>query len=133
MLNFKGNILTTEEKEFRLKELEKECEAGEVDEEFLPFLFLINLYPVVTTQCCCGHNGEKDPHVDFRSSFSEKDTIDKIIRPLETMHPGIKMVLLTECERLRYCLRLDKKDWKIQVGDFIEILKKASIPDCRRD
>jgi len=103
---FKGNVLTEEEKIYRLKQLEKVCEVGEVDKEFLPFLFIINLYPVVTTQCCCGHKGKEKPHVDFRSSFSVEDTINKIIRPLHELHPGITVELFTECERLRYCLWL---------------------------
>lgn len=57
---FKGNRLTVEEKEFRLKELDQAISIGWVDEDFIPFLHRINKLPFfMTTQCCTGHGDLK--------------------------------------------------------------------------
>lgn len=66
---FRGNLLLTKsEKEYRLLELEEAISERHIDQECIPLLERINEYPwIVTTQSCCGHDGLKTPHVDFRT------------------------------------------------------------------
>jgi len=128
--SFKGNILTEEERTYRLIKLKKELQDNRIDEEFIPYINSINHYDfIVTTQCCTGHyEGGYNAHFDFRSKLSEKDVIDKLLRPMdEKFDPirggGVSIQLMPECGRLRYCLWLKDDIWKKQVSYFLRLLK----------
>ena len=81
--DFKGNILTEEERKFRLENFHKVIAATRngtdsepLDEILIPYLEKINSFSfLVTTQSCWGHNkpkNEKHAHFDFRSKLTEK-------------------------------------------------------------
>lgn len=123
---FKGNILSKEEKEIRLDLLNEDID--DIDIEFLHYLNRINkCWFICTTQCCTGHyedvkNGGRKSHIDFRCRLTEKDTIDLILRPLET-RIGCTISICTELERLRYIIWLDNSNWKKDIEEFIKILE----------
>jgi len=128
----KGNILTPEEKEIRLKRLREEIRKGKVDKEMIPYLKRINrLSFICTTQSCSGHN--EDPkkgrwaHIDFRSALNESETIRKILQPLEAKreHPDIAYEIMIERYGIRYCLWLDNKKWREQMEDLISVLENV--------
>lgn len=123
---FKGNRLTPEEKEYRLKKLKQEIAKGLIDEEFIPFLNRINALPAfMTTQCCTGH-GEigRTAHIDFRCSLPPEDVINWLLRPIESSL-GIGVTLMLEESRCRYVLWLDNASWKEQMEKIIETLEKT--------
>lgn len=136
--DFKGNILTEAERKFRLENFYKVVAATKdgtdsepLDEVLIPYLEKINSFPfLITTQSCWGHNrsrDEKKAHFDFRSKLTEKDTIDKLIRPMtDKFCPILGCELMLECDRLRYCLWLDNKNWKQQFEHFISLLERIS-------
>jgi hypothetical protein len=122
---FKGNKLTEREKCFRVKELKKLIEENEIDSEMIPYLSRINdIDSVVTTQCCYGHNGDNNrkAHIDFRCSYDIETLIDKVLRPLEDKF-GCNIQILTEQNRLRYCIWMDNNNWQDQLEYLIELLK----------
>lgn len=128
---FTGNILTKEEKEVRLKQLKEMIRENDVDKEFIPYLNKINSYDFIcTTQCCMGHNGNNNrcAYLDFRSGLSERDTIDKLLRPMEDKYSNLdshlSIQLYTECNKLRYCLWLNNKIWEEQIKYFIKLLEQ---------
>ena len=119
--DFEGNYLSSEEKIYRLIELEKEIKEGEVDEEMIPYIDLLNSNKYcVTTQCCYGHNGDNNriAHIDFRSTLSIECVIDNILRPMENKF-GCNIQLLTEQDRLRYCIWMDNSNWQDQMRHLI--------------
>jgi len=133
MNKFKGNILTAEEKEYRLMKLYKNVE--EIDEEIFPYLVKINKFPfIVTTQSCCGHKGlsGRQAHIDFRCALTEKDTIDLFLRPMSNKFEKINIELMLEANRLRYCLWLDNNKWREQLNYFIDLLVKVEKMKCKR-
>lgn len=125
---FKGNILTSEEKEYRLMSPNGlYYNVAEIDEEIFPYLVKINGFPfIVTTQSCCGHKGENNrkAHIAFRCALTEKDTIDLLLRPMSNKFE-IYVELILEEEGLRYCLRLDNNKWKEQLNYFIDLLLRV--------
>ncbi|MBA7684482.1 hypothetical protein ES703_92878 [subsurface metagenome] len=133
--DFKGNILTEEERKFRLENFHKVIAATRngtdsepLDEILIPYLEKINSFSfLVTTQSCWGHNkpkNEKHAHFDFRSKLTEKDTIDKLIRPMTDKFLPVVCELMLECNRLRYILWLDNKNWEQQFEHFLNLLKQ---------
>ncbi|MBA7496405.1 hypothetical protein ES702_07013 [subsurface metagenome] len=137
--DFKGNILTETERKFRLENFRKVIAATldgtdsePLDEVLIPYLEKINSFPfLITTQSCWGHNkprDEKKAHFDFRSKLTEKDTIDELVRPMtDKFCPTVGCELMLECDRLRYILWLDNKNWKQQFEYFIDLLKRIPI------
>jgi len=129
---FKGNILTGEEKQYRLKTYYEEKKEGYIDKAITPFLEMINEFPfIMTTQSCCGHGEDiecpehgRRAHIDFRCMLSVEDTIDKILRPFTEKHyHSVSCQLMMECDRLRYCLWIDNDRWKQQLADLLDILR----------
>lgn len=126
---FKGNILTKKEKEYRLGELQKEIKEGNIDRELLPYLEKVNKFPsLMTTQSCCGHGGsskDKRAHIDFRSSLGVEYTINSILKPLDAKFPSLSFSLYgLHCDRLRFEVWLDNERWREQLEYFITLLKK---------
>jgi len=128
-----GNVLSKKERQHRLKQLTKEIGRGWVDKEIIPYLERINSFSfLVTTQSCCGHNeNPKDgrrAHVDFRSMLSEKETINKILRPLDMKRnpPDIATQLMVESYGVRYCLWLPNNRWRDALEDFITVLSNVA-------
>jgi hypothetical protein len=126
--NFKGNKLSKEEKVYRLKLLKESVKENDVDKEMIPFLDKINnIEYFVTTQCCCGHNGDNNriPHIDFRSTFCTDTVIDYILRPMEDKF-GCNIQIFTEQNRLRYCIWMDNSNWKEQMLFLINLIYNLS-------
>lgn len=128
---FTGNLLTQEEKEYRLRGL-YECHVGnDLDMEFLPYLERINAFSFMcTTQCC---DGEQDgvAHFDFRCSNSPEWVIDNLLKPLDKKFQGIHISLYgLHGDRLRYCIWIKYKEydyeWHKPVDYFIELLSRRS-------
>jgi len=126
---FVGNILTKEEKEYRMVRLKKTIADGKfdmpIDRDLIDYLSEINKFQfLVTTQSCCGHNGDNDgrAHFDFLCMLSEKDTIDFLLRPMAELE-GITIELMLETNKCRYCLWLDNEKWKEQIETFISLLR----------
>jgi len=129
---FKGNILTKEEKEYRMSRLIKTVQDDNfdmaIDLELVPYLRRINSFPfIMTTQSCTGHNGDngRKAHFDFRSMLSEKDTIDLLLRPVSEFE-GVSIELMLEADKCRYCLWLDNNKWKKQIKFFVSLLETIS-------
>lgn len=127
--SFKGNILTKEEREYRLIGFHREIISGDIDKELVLYLKKINFFPfIVTTQSCFGHSTRhydrkfKRAHFDFRSMLSETDTINLLLRPMCDKFESIWIELMLECNRLRYCLWLDNNKWEQQFKYFIRLL-----------
>lgn len=126
---FRGNILTKEEKEYRLGELQKEIKKGNVDRELLPYLERINKFSfLMTTQSCCGHGGsskDKRAHIDFRSSLGVEYIINSILKPLDAKFPSLSFSLYgLHCDRLRFAVWLDNERWGEQLEYFISLLEE---------
>jgi len=126
---FVGNILTKEEKKYRMDRLKKTIADDDfdmsIDRNLVDYLSEINKFQfLVTTQSCCGHNGNNDrrAHFDFRCMLSEKDTIDFLLRPMAELE-GVTVELMLETNKCRYCLWLDNKRWKEQLTFFISLLR----------
>lgn len=131
MFKYKGNRLTKRERNYRLKKLEKEIQEGLVDQEIIPYLERINKFPfLITTQSCCGHKDKRKTgskaHIDFRSALSERDTINKILRPLDAKRdpPDIAVQIMIETYGVRYCLWLRNDKWEEQIEDFLKVLEE---------
>jgi len=127
---FKGNILTEEERKLRLLFLDEEIKENRVDKDMIPFLKRINRFPfIVTTQSCSGHGEDpskgRHAHIDFRSALSEKDTINKILRPMSERFVDISISLMLEVNKLRYVIWLNNFKWKEQLEYFISILEQV--------
>ncbi len=130
---FRGPLLTIEEKKYRLQTLENEIELGEVDEEMIPYLKKINSYPfIVTTQSCSGHGEDRgtgrQAHVDFRCALPIHMVMDDLLMPMdEQFSPHIFFTLMgLWCDRLRYVMDFDNDDWTDQISYFIELLETVS-------
>lgn len=126
---FKGNILTKEEKEYRLGELQEEIKRGNIDRELLPYLERINRFPfLMTTQSCCGHERgfrQIGAHIDFRSSLGVENTINSILKPLDAKFPSLSFSLYgLHCDRLRFAVWLDNERWREQLEYFINLLER---------
>ena len=129
---FKGNILSSKEKIYRMNCLKKEINLNNVDFEFIDYLKEINSFNfIATTQCCSGHKRNSDldipkskPFFDFRSGLSEKTTI-KLLRKLADV-VDINIELKLEGERLRYLVSFNE-DWKKGIEIFIKILQNHCI------
>lgn len=121
--DFVGNRLSEEEKKYRLKELNKLIEENEIDEEMLPYLDVMNsIDGVVSTQCCCGHNNkELKAYIDFRCSAEPEIVIDLILRPIEDKF-GCNIQLMTEHNRLRYCIWMNNAEWEDEMKYLIQLL-----------
>lgn len=124
--SFKGNILSPDEKLFRMTLFEHAIEQGEIDLDFIPFLRKLNQYCIMTVQCCTGHGTETEAYLDFRSMMPVEFTIDHIIRPVENKFPGCKMTIYTEQDRLRYCIWLENDQWKKIVEFLLEVLERIT-------
>ena len=123
--NFKGNILTKKERDYRLSGFHKEIISKDIDGELVPYLEKINTFPfIVTTQSCCGHfgNNHRRAHFDFRSMLGEADTINLLLRPVCDKFDATWVELMLEGDRLRYCLWLDNDKWRQQFKYFIYLL-----------
>ena len=123
---FTGNLLTQEEKAYRLKNLYEYSVGVDLDMEFLPYLERINAFPFMcTTQCC---DGEQDgvAHLDFRCRNPPEWVIDNLLKPLEVKFEGIHISLYVR-DRLRYCIWIKFKeygyDWREPVEYFISQLE----------
>lgn len=130
-LTFKGNVMGSMEKMLRLKVLRYLIRMGKavsdpLDEEFIPYLCVMNQFSIMTTQCCTGHNENpktgRRAYFSFRSVLSIEDTIDFLLRPLQDKYVEIDISLCTECNQLRYCIWLSNKKWKEQVEFFMGLL-----------
>jgi len=126
--NFTGDLLTPEEKQFRLKRLQKEIESKRIDEEMVPYVKRINaLSSFVTTQCCFGHKGNdhnQRAYIDFRSSLKPGEVIEQILKPMLLKHNVLQVQLFGLWnDRLRYCIRLESKFWKEEMETLINILE----------
>lgn len=124
--DFVGNQMTSEEKSYRLNQMEKEIEDNNIDIEFIPYLNAINKYDfIMTTQCCTGHEGFDNlrAHVDFRSSLPTDFVIDRLLRLMEDKY-NISISLMTESKRLRYVMWLDNNNWRNEINYFISLLKQ---------
>ena len=122
---FEGNqCLTEEEKEYRLRQLEKELAEGSIDEEMWPYLSRLNAIDgVVTTQCCCGHN-KKDlkPHIDIRISFGFIDLFDRVRRMLDMGEVSLQ-IMGAEMNMPRYCFWLSHDSWQETMEELCEVLE----------
>lgn len=128
MSDFKGNILSKEEKEYRMDRFHKAIVDNDIDKELVSYLETINSFSfITTTQSCCGHNEDikkgRRAHFDFRSALSEKDTINFLLRPMCDKF-DIIVELILEANRLRYCLWLDNDKWREQFEYFIGLLSE---------
>ena len=131
-----GNVCSIKERNYRLKELEEEIKRKWVDEEMIPYLIRINKFLfLVTTQSCSGHNEDmrdgRKAHIDFRSLLSEKDTIDKILRPFDIKRnpPDCAYELMVEPYGIRYIIWLRNDLWREQLEDFIKVLEEVKIEE----
>jgi len=130
---FRGHLLTNEEKEYRLQGLANEIESGEVDEEMIPYLEKINSYPfIVTTQSCTGHGEDRgtgrQAHVDFRCALPIHMVMDDLLMPMdEQFSPQIFFTLMgLWSDRLRYVMDFDNDTWEEQLSYFIDLLEEVS-------
>lgn len=131
---FTGNLLTQEEKEYRIKQLYELHikELKDLDMEFLPYLERINVFSFIcTTQCCTGKHrpNDDDAHFDFRCSNPPEWVIDNLLKPLVEEFEGIHVSLYgLHNDRLRYCVWLRPKeygyDWWDPVEYFISQLEE---------
>lgn len=136
--DFRGNILTQEEKAYRLSHGYSLDAPEPIDKEIMPYLERINKFSFIcTTQSCCGHNEDpktgRHAHIDFRSALSEKDTIDKILRPFDSQiahffNSVCSIQLALEADRLRYNIWLHNDKWKGELELFIQILGTIQEP-----
>jgi len=128
---FTGNLLTQEEKTYRLSEFYEYNVGKDLDMAFLPYLEKINGFPFMcTTQCC---DGEKEgqagkAHFDFRCSNPPEWVIDNLLKPLDEKFGGIHVSLYgLHCDRLRYCIWIITEDykhtWREPVEYFISLLE----------
>jgi len=134
--SFIGNLLTQEEKEYRLRELYdlNIKEFKDLDMEFLPYLERINAFPFIcTTQCCTGHHRPDDDgaHFDFRCSTPLEWVIDNLLKPLVKKFSGDHISLYgLHCDRLRYCVWIRPKEygygWWEPVEYFIKLLEAGN-------
>jgi len=127
---FTGNLLTQEEKEYRIGQLYELHikEFKDLDMRFLPYLERINAFPFIcTTQCCDGdHDGLA--HFDFRCSNPPEWVIDNLLKPLDEKFEGIHISLYgLDANRLRYCIWIKYKEygyeWQEPVEYFISQLE----------
>lgn len=130
---FRGPLLTSEEKKYRLQGLANEIELGEVDEKMIPYLKNINSYPfIVTTQSCTGHGEDRgtgrQAHVDFRCALPIHMVMDELLMPMdERFSPSIFFTLMgLWCDRLRYVMDFDNDTWEDQISYFINLLEPVS-------
>jgi len=122
--------MTPQERRLRLESLKEEIQMGYVDEEMIPYLERINRHKfIVTTQSCCGHGedpekGGRRAHIDFRTSLDPETVIDRILKPLDRkFSPKLSFSLYgLHCDRLRYCIWLDNREWREQLEFFIQLL-----------
>lgn len=128
---FTGNVLSAEEKAYRMERLERTIADDdfdiEIDRRLLPYLRAINEFPfIMTTQSCWGHYGDdgRKAHVDFRSALSEKDTINLLLRPLTDRFYNVTVHLYMEASKLRYCLWLESENWRAPLDYFLQLLAK---------
>lgn len=125
--NYKGNTLTSEEKQLRLKYFSESLKSGEIDIEMVPFLEAINKFDfIMTTQCCCGHgenaiDGGRKAHLDFRCSLPVEKVIDSILRPL-AKKSYYHLELELEKDRLRYILWMENEEYKEVLVNLIDLL-----------
>jgi len=133
--DFTGNLLTQEEKDYRIRQLYdlNITEFKDLDMEFLPYLEKMNASPIIcTTQCCTGHHRLDDydgAHFDFRCSNIPEWVIDNLLKPLVKKFSGVHMSLYgLHCDRLRYCVWIRNKEhgyeWWEPVEYFIELLSE---------
>uniref|UniRef100_A0A6M3MIE9 Uncharacterized protein n=1 Tax=viral metagenome TaxID=1070528 RepID=A0A6M3MIE9_9ZZZZ len=126
MENFTGNLLTQEEKDYRLRELyELNIKVWkDLDMEFLPYLERINDSPFIcTTQCCVGNHKPDDDgaHFDFRCSKPPEWVIDNLLKPLVEKFSGIHISLYgLHCDMLRYCIWIHPKEYGYQWWEPVE-------------
>ena len=129
MKNFKGNLLTQEEKADWLKQLyEFETKPDpdrpwrtHIDKEFMPYLERINAVPFVcTTQCCTGHE-KQDAFFRFRCSKSPEWVIDNLLKPLEQKFHclGFSLMELGR-DRLTYRVWIVREDCKCEWWEPVE-------------
>lgn len=127
----KGNVLSEEERQYRLKMFNRFKNEGLIDKEFIPYLNIINSFPFIcTTQCCTGHyenekKGRK-AHIDFRCKLTPNKVVDCIIRPVQENYPTVYFTLMTENNRLRYVLWLDNDNWKEEIEYLIKLLNQIN-------
>lgn len=134
--DFKGNVLTKNEKGYRLKQLE---ECDDVDKLFIPYLNELNKYNIMTTQCCTGHRRKVGKgyrrkgsrtyytagraHIDFRSGFSPSRTIDKILRPMVDKY-SVDVDLMLEDNKARYVIWYPNNiKWREYTKYLIKLVK----------
>ena len=128
---FTGNLLTQEEKAYRLKELYEYNVGNDLDMEFLPYLKRINAFPFMcTTQCCDGgKEGQDDAHFDFRCAYPPEWVVDNLLKPIVEKFEGIHVSLYgLHADRLRYCIWIRNEeygyDWWEPVEYFISQLEE---------
>jgi hypothetical protein len=122
--DFQGNILTEEERQYRLIKLTEAISQGEIDDEFITYIQLINNYSfIVTTQCCTGHGDSIGAHFDFRSKLPEAEVINRLLRPMHDKFYEISFTLMLEGGRCRYCVWLNNEKWQEQVAYFLTLLE----------
>ena len=133
--NFTGNLLSQEEKKYRIKQLYELNikEFKDLDMEFLPYLGRMNAFRFIcTTQCCDGRKEGQDgrAHFDFRCSNPPEWVINNLLKPLDKKFGGIHISLYgLHGDRLRYCIWIATKEyehtWREPVEYFIRLLEEC--------
>ena len=129
--DFKGNYLSEEEKEYRIKILKEELEKGDIYQEMVPYLHRLNAFDILMTcQCCTGHGenpreGGRKAHIDLRCMIEIDQVMDKVLRPIYNEH-GISITLALEEERLRYVIWFNNESYREEMEYLIELFNKLN-------
>jgi len=118
--------LTVEEKEDRLRDLQKEIAAGLIDKELIEAIIKFNaIKGVCTTYSCSSHRENDRPYVSFRFSFPFEFLWDYIVDLTHRFDVTLKIV---GDELPMYCFVLNQRS---RIIDFLEklesILLRASL------
>lgn len=128
---WKTNLLTFDEKESGMLDLRQEIANGQIDPEIIFYLERINAFPfIMTTGSCTGHGVEDKHHpwMNFRSGFSERDTIIRLLKPMDIKFPiniRVQLIWPVTDEKLQYRFQLCDVFWRDQLEHFIVLLESV--------